>query len=158
MSAGGGEAGKAMGWAAMRATYGGVTFENASSFRAARVSGNIGLNDVWSPLLLIAGGASQYGTVENFTSQVEAAALNATAAHVSFSWRSRTYGFTPGPSTWKGKWDLPTIDGKAIDIDPPFMYSSPHMKADLKSDVVVVSYGKYELKYDFSDDSITRTG
>ena len=58
----------------------------------------------------------------------------------------------------RDRWDLPTIDGKAIDIDPPFMYSSPHMKADLKSDVVVVSYGKYELKYDFSDDSITRTG
>jgi hypothetical protein len=47
---------------------------------------------------------------------------------------------------------------RQIDIDPPFMYSSPHMNAGLKSDVVVASYGKYGLKYDFSDDTITRTG
>ncbi len=157
MSAGSGVAGKAMGWAAMRAAYGGVAFENASSPGATRISGNIGLNDVWSPLLLIAGAASQYGTVKNFTSQVESATLTATAERVSFDWRSHSYGFSPGPSTWKGKWSLPSIDGKAIDIDPPFMYSSPHMNAGLKSDVVVVSYGDYKLRYDFSDDTITRT-
>ena len=151
-------AGKAMGWAAMRAAYGGATFENSSASGAARVSGNIGLNDVWSPLLLLAGGASEYGTVENFTSQVEAAPFTAVArSRVSFGWRGRNYGFTPGPRTWKGKWSLPTIGGKPIDIDPPFMYSSPHLNAGLQSDVVVASYGKYQLKYDFSDDTITRT-
>jgi hypothetical protein len=162
MSAGSGVAGKAMGWAAMRAAYGGATFENASSSsrRGSRISGNIGLNDVWAPLLLIAGAASDYGTVQNFTEQVEAAPFSAVErSRVSFGpWRGRTYGFTPGPSTMKGNWSLPTIDGKPIDIDPPFVYNSPHLNARLNSDVVVASYGKYELKYDFSDDSITRTG
>ena len=154
-----GAAGKAMGWAAVRAAYGGATFENSSSSGAVRVSGNIGLNDVWSPLLLIVGAASEYGTVQNFTSQVEAAPLTAVErSHVSFGWRGRSYGFTPGPSTWKGNWSLPTIDGEAIDIDPPFMYSSPHLNAGLESDVVVATYGTYELKYDFGDDTITRTG
>ena len=158
MSAGGGVAGEApMGWAAMRAAYGGATFENATSRADARISGNIGLNDVWSPLLLLAGGASQYGTAQNFTSQVESAPFTATGrSHVSFSWRGRSFGFTPGPSTWKGNWSLPTIGGKPIDIDPPFVYSSPHMSAALGSDVVAASYGKYELRYDFGDDTITR--
>jgi hypothetical protein len=48
--------------------------------------------------------------------------------------------------------------GKPIDIDPPFVYSSPHMNALLGSDVVTASYGNYELQYDFSDDTITRSG
>jgi hypothetical protein len=115
-SAGSGMAGQAaMGWAAMRAAYGGATFENSTSPRSARVCGNIGLNDVWSPLLLIAGGASEYGTVQNFTSQVEAAPFTAVKrSHVSFRWRGRSYGFTPGPSTWKGNWSLPTIDGTPV--------------------------------------------
>ena len=157
MSAGGVAGEAPMGWAAMRAAYGGTTFENATSRADARISGNIGLNDVWSPLLLLAGGASQYGTAQNFTSQVESAPFTATGrSHVSFSWRGRSYGFTPGPSTWKGNWSLPTIVGKPIDIDPPFVYSSPHMSAALGSEVVAASYGKYELRYDFGDDTITR--
>ena len=159
MSAGNGVGTEAMGWAAMRAAYGGATFENSTPAASTRVSGNIGLNDVWSPLLLIAGAASQYGTVQNFTLQVESApfAVTVERSRVTFDWRGRSYSFTPGPSTWKGNWTLPTINGKPIDIDPPFVYSSPHMNAGLMSDVVVASYGKYQLKYDFSDDTITRT-
>eukprot|EP01052_Picozoa_sp_SAG31_P003698 SAG31_NODE_145_length_22612_cov_5.938169_17_plen_226_part_00 len=157
-SAGSGLADQAMGWAAMRAAYGGATFENASSAADVRISGNIGLNDVWSPMLLIVGAASEYGTMDNFTSQVEAAPLTAVErSHVNFEWRGRSYGFTPGPSTWKGNWSLPTINGEPIDIDPPFMYNSPHLNAALHSEVVVASYGNYELKYDFGNDTITRT-
>ena len=158
---GGGGAGssKAMGWAAIRAAYGGATFENSSRPGDAKVSGNVGLNDVWSPLLIIAGGASQYGTAENFTSAVESAPFSVAASgsrDVNFEWGGRSYGFTPGPSTWKGNWSLPTVNGKPIDIDPPFMYSSPHMQAGLRSDVVTASYGGYKLRYDFGDDTITR--
>jgi hypothetical protein len=155
--AAGGTAGKPMGWAAMRAAYGGAVFENASSPSSVRISGTIGLNDVWSPMLLVAGAASEYGSSRNFTSQVASAPIVAGRSHVSFSWQGRNYGFTPGPSTWKGEWQLPTVNGKPIDIDPPFMYSSPHLNAALNSDVVVASYGGYHLKYDFSDDTITRT-
>ena len=71
-------------------------------------------------------------------------------------WRSHQFDFTPGPGTWKGTWVLPTVDGKPIDIDPPFVYSSPHMNAELNSDVVTASYGEYKLKYDFGIDTITR--
>lgn len=51
---------------------------------------------------------------------------------------------------------LPTIDGKSIDVDPPFLYKSPHMNADVGSDVVMASYEGYGLKYDFGNDRITR--
>ena len=81
--------------------------------------------------------------------------VSADRSSVSFGWRGHKFEFIPGPSTWQGNWSLPTIDGKPIDIDPPFVYSSPHMSAKLDSDVVTASYGDYQLRYDFGDDTIT---
>merc|ERR1739848_277565 len=104
----------------------------------------------WSPLLLIAGSPTEHGTLEAFAAQVEKAPLTVSAdrSSVSFGWRGHTFEFIPGPSTWQGNWSLPTIDGKPIDIDPPFVYSSPHMSAKLDSDVVTAGYGDYQLRYD----------
>lgn len=149
--------GKAMGWAAMRAAYGGTFFGNATGPSSPRITGNVNLNDVWSPLILIASGASN-ATAGEFVAQVENAPLTVSAdrSHISFGWRGKQFEFSPGPSTWKGKWALPTIDGKPIDNDPPFLYQSPHMNAELDSEVVMTTYGSYKLKYDFGDDTITR--
>ena len=61
-----------------------------------------------------------------------------------------------GPSTWKGQWTLPTLNGKPIDIDPPFVYQSPHLNAKLNSNVVTATYANYSLAYNFTDDTITR--
>ena len=149
--------GKAMGYAAMRAAYGGTEFSNATGL-ATLIGGELNLLDVWSPLLLIAGSPTEHGTLEEFAAQVEKAPLTVSAdrSRVSFGWRGHTFEFIPGPSTWQGNWSLPTIDGKPIDIDPPFVYSSPHMSAQLDSDVVTAGYGDYRLRYDFGDDTITR--
>ena len=82
---------------------------------------------------------------------------DATHSHVGLEWKGRVFGFTPGPGTWKGEWTLPTLDGKPVDLDPPFVYSSPHLNAAVGSEVVTASYGtNYTLKYDFGDDTITR--
>ena len=63
---------------------------------------------------------------------------------------------TIGPSTWKGEWTLPTLNGKAVDIDPDFVYKSPHLNAALNSDVVTATFGNYSLAYNFGDDTISR--
>ena len=99
-----------------------------------------------------------YGTAENFTKQIVAAPLTVSASNqrVVFVWHGRTFEFTPGPSTWKGEWTLPTLNGRPVEIDPPFVYHSPHLNADLDSDVVTAGYGNYTLVYNFTDDTITR--
>ena len=101
--------------------------------------------------------AATYGSAENFTQQILAAPLSvdSTRSHVELSWRGRTFGFTPGPSTWKGQWTLPTLNGEPVDIDPPFVYRSPHLNAALDSRVVTASYATYTQVYNFSDDTIT---
>ena len=101
---------------------------------------------------------NRYSHVTDFEQKILASALNVDAAHahVEFSWHNTTFGFTPGPGTWHGQWSLPTLDGHAVDVDPPFVYSSPHLNAALNSDVVTTSYGNYTLVYNFSDDTITR--
>jgi hypothetical protein len=166
MTAGGDDgagAGAATGWAAMRPAWGGTNFTNATAPGAAAgalLSGTINLLDTWAPLLLVAASARTYGgSLDNFTRQVLAAplAVGANRSHVSFAWHGRAFGFTPGPSTWKGRWTLPTLDGTPVDVDPPFTYNSPHMRAALDSQVVTASYDEdYTLVYNFSDDSITR--
>ena len=148
------------GWAAMRAAWGGTNFTNATSARAALISGEISLFDTWSPLLLIAADASAYANVDEFVQQVVGSKLDVDAAHthVEFSWHGRKLGFTPGPGTWHGHWTLPTLEGRSVDVDPDFVYSSPHLNAALDSEVVTTRYGNYSLIYNFTDDTITRGG
>jgi hypothetical protein len=64
-----------------------------------------------------------YGTAANFSKSIQTITVHVDAAgQVLTQWRGRTLEFTPGPSTWKGEWTLPTVDGVAVDIDPPFLY------------------------------------
>ena len=160
VAAGAGEvgAGTAVGWAAMRPAWGGTNFTNATAPTAKLINGNINLLDTWSPLVIVAADAATYGTLGNFTQQIKAALLTVDAkhAHVDFVWNGRQYGFTPGPGTWKGKWTLPTMGGTPVNIDPDFVYSSPHLNAAVGADVVTASYGNYSLAYDFTTDTITR--
>merc|ERR1712070_752183 len=150
--------GKPTGWAAMRAAWGGTNFTNfTTSSNTGLVTANINPLDTWSPLVIVAADAESYGTLDNFTKQILAAPLTVSAnKEVVFIWHGHRYEFTPGPSTWKGNWTQPRIDGKPVEIDPPFLYSSPHLNAALDSEVVTASYGTYKLVYNFTDDTITR--
>jgi hypothetical protein len=152
--------GKPRGWAAMRPAWDDADFANTTAPTARLMSGTITPRDTWAPLLLIAGAADDYDTRANFSSAVLAAPLrveNGTAFRgLTFGWRGRSFGFTAGPSIWKGQWTLPTIDGAAVDIDPDFAYSSPHLNAAVGGEVVTASYKSYSLVYNFSDDTISR--
>jgi hypothetical protein len=146
------------GWAAMRPAWGETNFTNATSPTAVLISGTVNLLATWSPLVLVAADAGTYGTLDNFTEHILSASLTISAnkSHVDFSWHGRNFGFTPGPSTWKGRWTLPTLNNQSVDIDPPFVYRSPHLNAALGSAVVTASYGNYTLVYNFTEDTITR--
>jgi len=148
--------GDTIGWAAMRPAWGGTNFTNATSPLASLSSGFINLLDTWSPFVIVAADAVSYGTLENFTQQVADSTLTVDSGRtrIHFSWNKRTFEFTPGPSTWKGNWTLPSLDGQPVDIDPPFMYRSPHLNAELNSDVVEATYDTYKLIYNFSDNSV----
>eukprot|EP00040_Diaphanoeca_grandis_P009732 m.49900 g.49900 ORF g.49900 m.49900 type:complete len:705 (-) comp21159_c1_seq1:362-2476(-) len=148
----------ALGWAAMRPAWGGANFTNTTGKGATLTAGNVNPVDTWAPLMLVVGTQMAYGTIDNFTQYITSAKLdvNANQTHVDFVWREKTFGFTPGPSTWKGLWALPTIDAHPIDIDPPYMYASPHLNAALDSDVVIANYNNYTLSYNFTDDTIIR--
>ena len=90
-----------MGWAAMRAAWGGTNFSNATAPTASLVSGEIVLADTWAPLLLIAADAHSYaGGVDAFVQRVMGITLDVDPAHahVEFSWKGHTFGFTPGRS------------------------------------------------------------
>lgn len=155
-----------LGWAAMRAAWGGTNFTNATTAQDIvqhLQRGAINLVDTWSPLIIVAADAQTYGGggaagLANFTTQILATtvAVDTAKSSVGFKWHGRDFGFAPGPSTWKGEWTLPTVNGKTVENDPPFMYSSPHLNAALNTDVVTATYGNYTLVYDFSDDTITR--
>ena len=150
--------GAAIGWAAMRAAWGGTNFTNTTSAGHALLSGTVNLHDTWSPLVLVAAMASTYGSLQNFSDQIALSKLSVAGdkSHVEYAWQGRRFGFTPGPETWKGTWQLPTIDDKLVDIDPPFVYRSPHLNAELDSEVVTASYGSYVLVYNFTDNTVRR--
>lgn len=151
-------AGEGRGWAGMRPANGGTNFTNTTSTKnpGALISGNINLLDTWSAFVIVVGTPDEYGTLGNFSQQVQAAPLKADDEVFEWKWKNRTYDFFPGPSTDIGSWRLPEIDGKAVDVDPPFLYSSPHLNAALESETVTASYKDYTLVYNFTDDTITR--
>ena len=154
-----------------------------------RQTGVIGFVDTWSPFILLAGTPGDYNNsavVFANAVQTESRLINVPLSiqpraaspksrrtlqmptvssgekyeRVDFAWRDKNYTFFPGTSAWKGQWRLPEINGKPVDNDPPFMYSSPHMNAALGSnglvDVVVARYGvNFVQTYNFSDDTIT---
>ena len=50
---------------------------------------------------------------------------------------------------------LPKIDGVELDLNLTHNYQSPYMNNAVGSDVVTVSYGDREWKYDFEDNTVT---
>ena len=131
-------------------------------------SGMLPYQDPLAPIIIVAGEAKDFGSPDHFANAVLAAPLvvaNATGpvpTSVTFGWQTHTYEFFPNPSkrgsSTPNRYRLPTVDGVAIDVSPPFAYSGPHLNAALGSDTVELKYNDYVLEYNFSDDSIKRRG
>ena len=111
------------------------------------------------------GHASEPGTFASegaFVDAVLAAPLAASAAKVSLSWGGRDVEFFPAPSASSSSastaaaYQLPTVNGVAVDVAPGYVYRGPHLNAALGARVVTACYGDYVLAYDFEHDVIRR--
>ncbi len=49
---------------------------------------------------------------------------------------------------------LPKINGKTIDVDPPYAYRSPYLKSRVDSGVVTVTYGDRAWEYDIKNRTV----
>ena len=128
-------------------------------------------NDPFSPIIVQAGVAQDYGSFEAFQDKVLAAKLRTVFAsdpnqengqlleHVSYAGpgsRALTlYGdhdhfqcskhYTPTVQT-----ELSQIDGRPLDLDLKRTYDSPFLQLKASDDKVYIRYGKSEWVYDFS--------
>jgi len=50
---------------------------------------------------------------------------------------------------------LPRIDGKTIELDLEYNYSSPYMQCKMGSDIVTVRFGEKQWDYDFAKNTVT---
>ena len=100
----------------------------------------------------------RYPNSEHFIDAVLAAPLRLTGAtpagfnEVSFAFGGHRYHFFPNNIT--GQYRLPTLDGKAVQPDPPFAYSGPHLNAAFNATVIHAQYESYALRYDFGANQI----
>lgn len=142
-------------WAAVRPAWGGFTGD-------LKLTGNLILTEPWAPLVFIVGEEAVYGDSANFTQSVLGVQLilNTTlsSSMLDFRWGGHEIQFYPNNATKPGSYQLPRVDGTPIDISPSFVYSSPHLTADLGSNLVIASYKGYILEYDFARDEIRRQG
>ena len=122
-------------------------------------------NDFYAPLIVVVGEEKNFPEgPDDFASAVLDAPLTVTNTSLNgavpesvvFQWRAKKYEFFPMNGT-KESYRLPEIDGVPMDTSPNFTYQGPHMNAPKDGDVVTLSYGDdYQIKYDFSTDTITR--
>ena len=117
-----------------------------------------------SPIVMVAvekgSAVGQFESLEAFAAAVEAAPLSSGNGSLTFSWGAeQRYEFFPASNTTAPTgYRLPTINGKQVDVAPPYGYASPHLQAPVYgSPIVTARYGAgYVLEYDFGADTITR--
>lgn len=105
-----------------------------------------------SRILLHAGDIASDGTFEKFQSAVLSNGLKITADNVDYRWG------TPGhqlkvmryvPQAY-ASFQLPLINGKAVDLHPVATYQSPYLNAPFGSDKIAVTVGSMKRVLDFS--------
>lgn len=145
-------------FAAARSAYGGdnITSSCSGDSCGSKVTTQLKSSDTWSPLIMLTGRASEYGSFENFSAAVCSTELavdpSHQGGHVALRWNGHAYKLTTNNIT--GKYVLPTKDGKSVDISPPWQYKGPHLNAPLLSDTVTLSYTQdYVLEYRFIDNA-----
>ena len=119
-------------------------------------------NDRYSPIIIQTGRRADYGSFEAFQQAILAAPLRYKDHRLEYQGPNSPmiefFAMTPDMRKDDGRdYKLPTIDGKTIDLDPDYAYSSPYMQNKAGSDVVTVKYGRSEWQYDFGKNEIRRS-
>lgn len=148
-------------FAAVRSAYGGDNITSTCSGDSCENNPTqLKPHDTWAPLILLTGQASEYGSFANFSRTVCATKLDVNPSHqdghVALRWKGHDYKLITNNRS--GQYQLPTKDGKSVEISPPWQYKGPHLNAALLSDVVTLNFKNYVLEYQFVDgaDAIIR--
>lgn len=154
-------------WVALRYAWGGLN-ETASSLQegvmgSANHSFRLVPNDPEAPLILYAGDATEFGSIEKFTSSVLAASLTVTnkvndtklvrfippggLPRLDFPW-----------SRSKATLHMPSVGGVPVSATPSMTYEGPFMESTLGEETVRISSGAtagdLSFIYDFATDTV----
>lgn len=139
-------------YAAVRAVTGG-------HFWTDSIMRQMYLNDKYSPIIIQTGRRAVYGSFEKFHQAILAAPLKVDGRDVDYtgphSDRIQFFGMTPEARKAGKEYALPKVDGRTIDLNPEYAYSSPFMQRKTGSDVVTLSYGDRTWEYDFDENTVT---
>lgn len=158
-------------WAAARFAWGGLNASASSVSEGVVGSGNTSFKlvpvDPTTPMVLLAGNASVFGSFEAFVAAVEAAELSV-ASHVD---GTKDVTFVPPVAggaerivfPWsqsKATLRMPSVGGKPLEDQPVEAYSGPFMQSMLGTTKVRTMAGSWSgaftEEFDFETDSITR--
>jgi hypothetical protein len=117
-------------------------------------------NDIYSPIIIQTGRRVDYESFENFQQAILDAPLKFKDNRVEYrgpnSSKIEFFAMTPTMRKEEGKeYILPKINGKTIDLNPEYAYSSPYMQNKAVSAIVTVRYGNRQWEYDFDKNEIT---
>lgn len=155
---------------AVRPAYGGYEWDMSGAWTVTTASGDtvsqlMVLKDEWSPIVFYAGDSSEFGSFENFVDELLRSELTIESDGV-FDTDPDEITFV-GPNNVEikffarqelpsGRYKLPTVNGKVINLKPEYAYDSPYVKSIWGSHVVTVTVGDYVARYDFVDNTVER--
>lgn len=151
-------------WAAIRFAWGGYSLRDANL--SQNTSFRLTAQDKYTPVVFVAGDASTFGSLDNFTGSVLAAEFSEDYTHGGH--QNATVTFTPpgqgGLPTLSFPWAasssgyrLPSVGGVVLDDAPSLVYDGPFMRARL-GEAQVLATAKpvgvdLSLRYDFDKDA-----
>ncbi|MHC4995615.1 MAG: HEAT repeat domain-containing protein [Planctomycetota bacterium] len=118
-------------------------------------------NDVYSPIIIQTGRARDYISFEKFRSAVLNAPLRVSERKIEYRGpnmeRLEFFPMTPDRLKAGARYTLPKVNGQTIDLNPPHAYHSPYMQMKEGHDVVTLTYGDRQWRYDFTHNTVTET-
>ncbi len=105
-----------------------------------------------SRVILHAGDIASHGSFDKFKADVLANRLQVTADKVDYQFgtSANRLEVTLYDEKAPGRFALPLINGKPVDLHPATTYQSPYLNADFGSDKISVSVGPFRRLLDFS--------
>lgn len=133
----------------------GVVFgRSGQAFVAARVGAGgwkrederwLRLEDEYAPVILECGSAAEDGSFEDFKRTVLAGRVSRDGEALHYVRARDGRRFTVFPESDRAG----EIDGRAVDLEPPFTYRSPFIRAAWPAEVVTIEKGGRRLELDF---------